>query len=236
MFMCRAFVCAMSCVHVSEASVSKSSGRGAVLTLDAEPFVVYNVIAEPPVGETIGADPSVILSDLASLKATVAEYRRAFAKNVGNALRSMTGGLNNLKQLRGTASSASFLTSAAAVSESSVSSLVDQASAGGYAARSALRQLTALAADPGARAVVEASGAAGVAATMLKRPSSDTTMRALSGTLLALVSGMPVAASTSDEVTGSVGRVDVVLPRPSRVYGADRAEFELTSGVSPANV
>ena len=104
---------------------------------------------------------------------------------------------------------------------SSVGALAAEVAAGGGVARRALEQLVALTSDAGARGAIAASGAPAAAAALLKRAGTDEADRALAGSLLTLLSGMPVAAGVSSEVTGGDGRVEIVLPRPSRVYGPD---------------
>ncbi len=113
---------------------------------------------------------------------------------------------------------------------------VAEVGAGGYVARRALEELVSLASDPGARSAIAASGAARTAATLLQRTGTDETNRALAGSLLTLLSGMPLAAEVSSEITGSGGQVEVVLPRPSRVYGPDAVAMQLSSGVFPSHV
>ena len=41
-------------------------------------------------------------------------------------------------------------------------------------------------------------------------------MAGLAGSLLTVVTGMPVVSEIADEKTGSYGRVNIVVPRPSR--------------------
>ena len=72
-----------------------------------------------------------------------------------------------------------------------------------------------------ARSDIVASGAAVAASALLKRLGTAEADRALAGSLLTLLSGMPVAAEVSNELTGGDGQVEIVLPRPSRVYGPD---------------
>ena len=114
--------------------------------------------------------------------------------------------------------------------------LVAETEAGGNVARRALEELVSIASLHSARSAILASGAARAAATLLKRPSTDEATRALAGSLLTLLSGMPLAAEVSDEMTGSDGHVEIILPRPSRVYGPDAVAMQLSAGVSPSHV
>ena len=106
---------------------------------------------------------------------------------------------------------------------SSIERLVAEVDAGGYLARRALEELAALSGEAGAGDLMLSAGAAHAAARLLKRPSSDEGNRAAAGSLLTLLTGMPAAAVIANDVTGSGGHVEVVLPRPSRVYGPDAA-------------
>merc|ERR1712194_699336 len=101
--------------------------------------------------------------------------------------------------------------------------LVADVAAGGQVARRALEQLVSLASEIGFRRSIVSSGAASAAAALLKREGTDETNRALAGSLVTLLSDMPVAAGISNPLTGSDGQVEIVLPRPSRVYGLDVA-------------
>lgn len=107
----------------------------------------------------------------------------------------------------------------------SLPELVEQVDAGGFTALHALQELCALAVEPASRVAVLHSGAVRAAETLLKRPSSDESVRAAAGGLLSLLSGMPVASSVADPETGGAASVDIVMPRPSRVYAAKVASF-----------
>lgn len=115
---------------------------------------------------------------------------------------------------------------------SSVAALAAEVAAGGRVARRALEQLVALTSDAGARGAIAASGAPAAAAALLKRAGTDEADRALAGSLLTLLSGMPVAAGVSSEVTGGDGRVEIVLPRPSRVYGPDAVAMRASAAAA----
>ena len=52
----------------------------------------------------------------------------------------------------------------------------------------------------------------------------------LAGTLMSLVSGLPVWAAVADFTTGSNAHVNIVIPRPSRVYRADKQIALATGG------
>ena len=117
-----------------------------------------------------------------------------------------------------------------------IAELTSKVDAGGRVAKIALEHLCVLAATPSVRDVIASAGAARAAATLLQRPSTDEAIRALAGSLLTLLSGMPIAAEQSNIVTGAGEHVEVVLPRPSRVYGPDSFAMQLSAGVPPSAI
>ena len=121
-------------------------------------------------------------------------------------------------------------------SGSEVAELVAEVEAGGAVARRALRKLLAFAGGDDAEGALVGAGAARAATALLKRKGTDETNRALAGSLLTLLSGMPVAAEVSDEVSGAGGHLEIVLPRPSRVYGPDVAALQMSSGARPNRI
>ena len=117
-----------------------------------------------------------------------------------------------------------------------IAELASEVNAGGRVAKTALEQLIVFAADPRVRDAVASSSAPRAAATLLQRPSTDETIRASAGSLLTLLSGMPLAAEVSDVATGAGEHVEVVLPRPSRIYGPDSVAMQLSAGVPPSAI
>ena len=90
--------------------------------------------------------------------------------------------------------------------------------------------------EPGAKEAMKASGIEVVAAKLMSRPSTPADTSGLAGSLITLLTDMPVTSTVSDVKTGSYGHVNIVVPRPSRLYGADEALLELASGVTPSSV
>ena len=129
----------------------------------------------------------------------------------------------------------SFVADAGHVRRAEIAALVAEVDAGGHTAKQALRELSALAADPAGRSSVVTSGAVRAAEALLKRPSTSSAVRGVAGSLLTLLSGMPVASSVANERTGGDASVDIVMPRPSRIYGAGRANVEAASFVASAS-
>ena len=113
----------------------------------------------------------------------------------------------------------SFLNAASAdAMGGAVADLVSEVDAGGYVAKRALQTLASLTMDPDAKAAMLSAGALQAAEVVLSRPSSDEPLRGWAGSLVSLLTDAPVAAEVSNERTGSDGRLEIVLPRPSRVY------------------
>ena len=187
-----------------------------------------NVIVEGP----LPTEHSALASEFAALRDEASSLASAAAKQQVHS-QQFLGKLaaSSGEPLR---SGASFLADVRV--GANVAELVAEVDAGGHTAKQALRELSALAADPAGRSSVVASGAVRAAETLLKRPSTSSAVRGVAGSFLTLLSGMPVASSVADERTGGSASVDVVVPRPSRVYGPDRANAELASGVSPEHV
>ena len=65
---------------------------------------------------------------------------------------------------------------------------------------------------------------------LMSSEASSSALRGLAGSLITLLTDQPVTSTVADEATGSFGDVEIVLPRPSRVYAADKALMELSSG------
>ena len=189
-----------------------------------------NVIVEGPLPTEHSALASefAALRDEASSLASAAAKQQVHAEQFLGKLASSSG-----ESLR---SGASFLADVRQDRGAEVAALVAEVDAGGHTAKQALRELSALAADPAGRSSIVASGAVRAAETLLKRPSTSSAVRGVAGSFLTLLSGMPVASSVADERTGGSASVDVVMPRPSRVYGPDRVNAELASGAAPERV
>ena len=99
-------------------------------------------------------------------------------------------------------------------------------------ATKALVRLVSLTSDPDARSVMISAGAVAAGETLMKRPDTSDRNVGLAGSLLTMLSGMPVAVEVSD-VAGANGHVDIVIPRPSRMYQADELILQRSYGASP---
>ena len=205
---------------------SQQRFRAEALQRDEAEVVVH--VPAPTSGFTAGA---LMLADaseqLLLLKRLAGEQRlrEDHALTAAGVLTKHAARITRRGNLRTTAAATEPITKAEAppthtsMSRGKFGALVAEARAGGHVARRALENLVALASDPEVRDAIVASGAAGAAAALLKREGTDETNRALAGSLLTLLSGMPLAAEVSNGESGAGGQVEIVMPRPSRVYG-----------------
>jgi len=210
----------------------------------AAPASVFNVIAESS-ADSSGAEAQtfrIMTQSAAALKNSIVMEQRS-SEELSHSLSDVNSNLLlRLKALRGhlpvaSAGGLSMLTLSGVATSADIRSRVQEVDAGGRVAQRALHDLIALAGSGAdARASLISSGAAHAAETLLKRPSSDSATRHLAGSLITMLSNMPVAASVSNERTGVGERIDIVIPRPSRVYGPDQIELALSAGVSPSHV
>ena len=65
---------------------------------------------------------------------------------------------------------------------------------------------------------------------LMSIPSTPDYIKNLAGSLISLISGMPVATSSADFMSGSYGHVNLVVPRPSRTYLSDKQIAFATGG------
>merc|ERR1719215_220507 len=114
--------------------------------------------------------------------------------------------------------------------KTAVGDLVPRVQAGGRKARTALIRLISLATEPNAKTIMQVAGVPNAAARLMKSSSSSVELQRLAGSLLTLISGMPVTSEISDDLTGSYGNVNIVLPRPSRIYAPDQTLMDISAG------
>lgn len=118
--------------------------------------------------------------------------------------------------------------------KSDIRQLLPRLEAGGLKARDAMVRLISIVAQPTAKTTMALLGVKDAAAKLMKSPSSSEEIQHLAGSLLTLITDMPVTSEISDESSGSYGHVNIVLPRPSRIYRPDKTLIELESGVQPS--
>jgi len=185
-----------------------------------------SVIVEGP----LPSEQSALGSEFSALRGEASSLASAAARQQVRAQQFL--GKLTLSSGRSWRGGVSFLADVRRVRGAEVAGLVAEIDAGGHTAKQALRELSALAADPAGRSLIVTAGAVRAAETLLKRPSTSSALRGVAGSFLTLLSGMPVASSVADERTGGGASVDIVMPRPSRVYGPARVNAESASAVS----
>ena len=79
-------------------------------------------------------------------------------------------------------------------------------------------------------------GVAQECANLLKHESTPADVRALAGSVITLLTDMPVASTVDDNATGSYAHVNIVLPSPGRLYHADAALAKMQAGARAEDV
>lgn len=114
-----------------------------------------------------------------------------------------------------------------------ISDLLPRVQAGGRMAQNALSRLLAISSEPDAKTVMRVAGVEATAANLMKSPSSSSALQRLAGSVVTVMTGLPVTSQIADSNSGSSGSVNIVLPRPSRVYHADETYAEISAGLQP---
>lgn len=115
-----------------------------------------------------------------------------------------------------------------------IKALNEKVDAGGRQARDALARLVALSSLPNAKPAMRSQGVEKSASKLLSSRTASHELKGLAGSVLTILGNMPVSAETADDKTGSFGRVDIIVPRPSRLYRPDATILQLDAGVSPS--
>mmetsp|Transcript_26208 Transcript_26208/g.65986 ORF Transcript_26208/g.65986 Transcript_26208/m.65986 type:complete len:263 (-) Transcript_26208:166-954(-) len=105
--------------------------------------------------------------------------------------------------------------------------------AGGVSARRGLIGLLQLASLPNARVALQPM--LFKVSNLAKKESTPDSTRELAGSLITFLSNLPYSVQSSDVATGAYGHTNIVLPSPSRVYGADRVLAQLSAGAHAAD-
>ena len=106
---------------------------------------------------------------------------------------------------------------------------------GGYPAYNALVHLLNLASEPNAQNVMFLQFTGKALADLMRKESTPDSLRNLAGSVLTQISNAPVSTMTSD-FEGGAGHVNIVVPRPSRVYSPDAAVLALRAGADAVDV
>ncbi|KAK1443318.1 hypothetical protein BgAZ_201940 [Babesia gibsoni] len=103
---------------------------------------------------------------------------------------------------------------------------------GGATADHALSMLNTLAANPLNKTLMKALGSTAVIYITLMRESVPDETKVIAGSIMTELTGLPVASNIPDTTSGGFGRVNVIVPRPSRVHRADYDMAKLKAGAT----
>lgn len=117
-----------------------------------------------------------------------------------------------------------------------ITTLTARVLAGGRMAVKALARLKTLASALYNRQLMKAVGTPMATLTLLQRESTSDRNRWMAGSILTLLTDLPVISDLADIRTGSYGHVNVIMPRQSRVRNADRIILRLREGASPSSL
>lgn len=117
-----------------------------------------------------------------------------------------------------------------------ITSLTARVLAGGRLAIKALARLKTLASDSQNKQLMKAVGTPMATLIMLQRETTSDRNRWMAGSILTLLTDLPVISDLADIKTGSHGHVNVIMPRQSRVRAADRTILRLREGASPSSL
>jgi hypothetical protein len=116
----------------------------------------------------------------------------------------------------------------------SIKNYANGVDAGGYTAYHALSSLLSLAGEPNGRTALHLyTPLLSKLKTLMGRESTPDQVRILAGSVITLITNMPVSSQIADAKSGSYGHVNIVLPRPSRVYSPDVDTLALRDGARP---
>ncbi|UKK00559.2 hypothetical protein MACK_000633 [Theileria orientalis] len=101
---------------------------------------------------------------------------------------------------------------------------------GGRTAKEALVSLNTLASNPDNVGLIKTLGSTIVMYITLMRELVGDESKALAGSVMTKLTDLPVASNVPDISTGGFGRVNVILPRPSRLHRADYDIAKLKAG------
>eukprot|EP00742_Colponemidia_sp_Colp-10_P012136 GILJ01013580.1.p1 GENE.GILJ01013580.1~~GILJ01013580.1.p1 ORF type:complete len:256 (+),score=27.19 GILJ01013580.1:45-812(+) len=124
--------------------------------------------------------------------------------------------------------------------QAEVMRLAPQILAGGRRAKKALRRLHTLVAHPDGKTIIKQSPVMPACKSLLTRTPKalEVHIRSMCGSIVAAVTDLPVANQIVDVVTSTAkkGVIDIVYPRPSRVYRFDEEVAKLRAGASVEDI
>ncbi|VWU49019.1 conserved protein, unknown function [Hepatocystis sp. ex Piliocolobus tephrosceles] len=117
-----------------------------------------------------------------------------------------------------------------------ITSLTARVLAGGRLAVRALSRLQTLASTIDNKQLMKKIGTPMATLILLQRETTSDRTRWLCGSILTLLTDLPVVSDIADVNTGSYGHVNVIMPRQSRIRNPDRTILRLREGVSPSDL
>ncbi|CAD2103871.1 conserved Plasmodium protein, unknown function [Plasmodium vinckei petteri] len=117
-----------------------------------------------------------------------------------------------------------------------ITSLTARVLAGGRLAIKSLGRLKSLASRIENKQLMKKLGTPMATLILLQRETTSDRNRWMCGSILTLLTDLPVVSDLADVKTGSYGHVNVVIPRQSRVKNPDRIILKLREGTSPSNL
>ena len=176
------------------------------------------------VGETAGAS-------LSADRAAIASSLGAVEQGEVDLLSKIAGGRGSF--LQSSISDLQRLGAEAAGFTDALMYYIKQVNAGGSTGRRGLVGLMQLAALPNSRVPMQM--ALFPVSQLAKRESTSDATRNLAGSLIAFLTNLPYSVQSSDVASGSYGHTNIVLPSPSRIYGAEMTIAELKAGAHAAD-
>lgn len=117
-----------------------------------------------------------------------------------------------------------------------ITSLTSRILAGGRLAIRALARVKTLASTTENKQLMKALGTPFVTLILLQRETTSDRDRWLAGSILTLLTDLPVVSDLAEIQTGSYGHVNVIMPRHSRVRRADRNILRMREGATPSRL
>jgi hypothetical protein len=104
--------------------------------------------------------------------------------------------------------------------DAQIASLAQKIPNAGNERTAILEELINLSKDKSAKKAMQTAGVLQHCTSIMKSESAPASLKSLAGSLITLMTDLPVSSIVSDVATGSSGHVVVVLPSPKRLYGA----------------
>lgn len=117
-----------------------------------------------------------------------------------------------------------------------ITSLTSRILAGGRLAIRALARVKTLISTSENKQLMKALGTPFVTLILIQRETTSDRDRWLAGSILTLLTDLPIISDLSQIQTGSYGHVNVIMPRQSRVRKADKIILRIREGSTPSKL